>query len=182
MWSIGFAYASGGNRFCVEERLDISVTLEGVLGALAREYPEHPLPSCHALVRNGERILLVQRSRPPFAGCWSLPGGGVELGESIEEAARREVAEETGLQVAITRFLGYADGIERDADHRVRWHYVILYVEAIVMGGQLQPGDDAGAVRWLTAQEARQLPLTDAVERCLAWSGLQNAEGRITHE
>lgn len=145
---------------------------------LAREYPEHPLPSCHALVRSGERILLVQRSRPPFVGHWSLPGGGIELGESVEAAVVREVAEETGLQVAVTRFLGYADGIEHDEQGKVRRHYVILYAEAMPTGGELKPGDDAADAEWLTVAEARQRPLTDSVERCLAWTGLETNEGR----
>lgn len=146
---------------------------------MAREYPDHPLPSCHALVRDGERFLLVQRGRPPFEGFWGLPGGGVELGETVAEAAVREVREETGLQVQVTRFLGYADGIERDAQGRVRWHYVIMYVEVRVAGGALQAADDARAVRWVTPAEARQLPLTDAVERCLAWSHAETIEGSL---
>jgi ADP-ribose pyrophosphatase YjhB (NUDIX family) len=129
-------------------------------------------------VRSGERILLVQRRRPPFAGFWSLPGGGVELGETVEQAVVREVGEETGYQVRVTRFLGYQDGIQHDDQNRVRYHYVILYMEAEVLGGELKAGDDAGAARWLTADEARQLPLTDAVERCLTWSGMQYPEGR----
>lgn len=144
---------------------------------MARAYPERPLPSCHALVRSGERILLVERGRPPFQGCWSLPGGGIELGETVAAALAREVAEETGLQVAVTRFLGYADGIDRDEQNRVRFHYVILYAEARVTGGELRAGDDAVNARWFTVSEARELPLTDAVERCLAWSGLQHNEG-----
>ncbi|HYG56974.1 MAG TPA: NUDIX hydrolase [Symbiobacteriaceae bacterium] len=144
---------------------------------MAREYPSQPCPSCHALVRDGERILLVQRGRPPFQGYWGLPGGGIELGEPVEAAVVREVAEETGLAVRVTRFLGYADGIQRDGEGRVQWHYVILYLEAEVTGGKLAPGDDAGDVRWLTVAEARQLPLTDAVERCLAWSNRAATKG-----
>lgn len=147
------------------------------MNGMAREYPDHPLPSCHALVRDGDRVLLVQRGRPPFEGYWALPGGGIELGETVESAAVREVLEETGLEVAVSRHLGYADGIQRDETGRVRWHYVILYVEAQVTGGALRPGDDAKDVQWMTEQEVRHHRLTDAVERCLAWSRVDTNKG-----
>lgn len=140
---------------------------------MAHAYPEHPLPSCHALVRSGDRILLVQRGRPPFQGYWGLPGGGVELGETVEQALLREVAEETGLEVSLTRFLGYADAIDRDSAGRVKYHYVICYFEAEVRGGTLRPADDAAAAEWVTLEQASTLPTTDAVERCLAWSRSQ---------
>lgn len=144
---------------------------------LAREYPQHPLPSCHALVRADDRFLLVRRGRPPFAGHWGLPGGGVELGETVEEAVRREVREETGLDIAVTRLLGYADGLQHDAEGKVQWHYVILYLEAAVTGGELRPGDDAADVQWVSESEAGQLQLTDAVERCLVWSRVESSKG-----
>jgi 8-oxo-dGTP diphosphatase len=139
---------------------------------MAREYPTHPLSSCHALVRAGEQILLVKRGRPPLKEYWGLPGGGVELGETLIEALTREVREETGLVVEVTRFLGYADAIERDHEHKVRWHYVISYFEAQVREGELQPADDAAAAEWVTPAEARALRLTDSVARCLAWTDL----------
>lgn len=139
---------------------------------MAREYPTHPLSSCHALVRAGEKILLVKRGRPPLQGYWGLPGGGVELGETLVGALTREVREETGLVVEPTRFLGYADAIERDHEDRVRWHYVISYFEAQVLAGELQPADDAAAAEWVTAPQARERLLTDSVARCLAWADL----------
>lgn len=145
---------------------------------MARAYMDFPLPSCHALIRDGERILLVQRGRPPFQGYWSLPGGGVELGETVEAALRREVREETGLEVAAGRFLGYTDAIEHDAEGRVRYHYVIMYFEAHLAGGVLSPADDAAEARWVAPPEARQLLLTDAVERCITWAGLEKGESR----
>lgn len=137
---------------------------------MARAYTELPLPSCHALIRDGEQILLVKRGRPPFQGYWSLPGGGIELGERAEQALQREVREETGLEVAPTRLLGYLDGIEQDEVGRIRYHYVMLYFEAEVRGGNLQPADDAEEARWVPIDQARELPLTDAVTACLTWA------------
>lgn len=148
----------------------------GLMGerfGMARTYMDFPLPSCHALIRDGDRILLIERGRPPFQGYWSLPGGGVELGETVEQALQREVREETGLAVRVRRFLGYADAIDHDEAGRVRYHYVIMYFEAEVRGGRLVPADDAAEARWLTLSEARALPLTDAVERSFAWAGLE---------
>lgn len=139
---------------------------------MAREYPAQPLVSCHALVRSGDRVLLVQRGRPPLVGHWGLPGGGIELGETVESAILREVAEETGLEVAVTRFLGHMDAIERGNLQRIRYHYVILLVEAEVRGGELRAGDDAAAACWMTPGEARLHPLVDTVERCLQWIGV----------
>lgn len=138
---------------------------------MARAYPENPLPSCHALVRGGDQVLLIERARPPFAGYLSLPGGGVELGETVEDALIREVREETGLTVRITRFLGYANAIDRDTENRVQWHYVIFYFEVEVVGGEARAGDDAAALKWLTPGEARSYQLTDSVERCFQWAG-----------
>lgn len=139
---------------------------------MARACMEFPLPSCHALIRDGERFLLIQRGRPPFQGFWSLPGGGIELGETVEEALKREVREETGLEIGIRRFLGYADAIDYDEAGRVRYHYVILYAEAEVRGGALAAADDAAAARWVTAADIAGMRVTDAVERTLAWVGL----------
>lgn len=138
---------------------------------MARAYIGYPLPSCHAFIQDGDRMLLVERKYPPLKGHWGLPGGGIELGETVEEALLREVEEETGLKVALGRLLGYANGIERDETGRVRYHYVILYFTATVVGGSLRAGDDAAAARWVTPEEAGKLPLTDAVRRCLAWTG-----------
>jgi len=139
---------------------------------MAIAYSSHPLPSTHALIIHAGRMLLVKRGRPPKVGCWGLPGGGVELGETVVEALRREVWEETGLTLTAAHYLGYADAIEHDEDGRVRYHYVILYFRGEVADTAINPGDDAAEARWVTLAEARQLPLTDAVERCLAWAGL----------
>lgn len=139
---------------------------------MAKEYPSHPIPSCNALIRDGERILLVLRGRPPFQGYWSLPGGGVELGETLAEAVIREVREETGLLVEPIRSLGHADAINYDEAGRVQFHYLIMHFECQLLGGDLSAADDAADVRWASPAEARQLLITDTVERALTWAGL----------
>lgn len=139
---------------------------------MAKEYPDHPIPSCNALICDGEQVLLVQRGRPPFQGYWSLPGGGVELGETLEQAVIREVREETGLLVEPIRCLGHADAINYDEAGRVQFHYVIMHFECQLLGGALNAADDAADVRWVTPAEARHLQITDTVERALDWAGL----------
>lgn len=140
---------------------------------MAKEYPTHPIPGCNGLVRDGERILLIKRGRPPLQGYWSLPGGMVDLGETLAETVVREVREETGLEVEVTRFLGYADdAIDHDQAGRVQYHFLLMNFEARLLGGELLAGDDAQEARWVTPDEARQLQITDTVERALAWAGL----------
>jgi 8-oxo-dGTP diphosphatase len=144
---------------------------------MARIYPSHPLVSCHALLMDGDRMLLVQRARPPFQGSWGLPGGGVELGETVAQAIVREVHEETGLHVEVSRFLDYTDAIARDAEQRIMYHYVIFYFQVVVQGGELRPADDATQVEWVTVSEALTRPHTDAVDRCLLWLNSNTGKG-----
>lgn len=139
---------------------------------MAKEYPANPLLGCNGLIRDGERILLVKRGRPPLQGYWSLPGGMVDLGETLAQTVAREVREETGLIVEATRFLGYADAIDLDQSGRVQYHFVLMNFEVRILGGELLAGDDAQEARWVTGSEARQLQITDTVERALAWAGL----------
>lgn len=139
---------------------------------MALAYASHPLVSCHALIRRDGAVLLVKRANPPFAGYWSLPGGGVHLGENLSDALRREVREETALEVEPGRLLGYLDGIQRDDSDRVRYHYVMIYLEARVTGGSLAAGDDAREAVWMTPPEARRSLVTDSVLHCFEWAGM----------
>lgn len=139
--------------------------------ALARAYPQHPRPSCHALLLQGGAVCLVQRAAEPFRGYWGLPGGAVELGETVADALRREVQEETGLTVELERFLGFRDAIERDADGRVKFHFVIFYYLARPTGGTLQAADDAAAAAWVPLADLHRHRITDSVRQCLAWAG-----------
>lgn len=123
---------------------------------IQREFPEAPIVGVGAVVVNEERVLLVQRGREPSRGKWSLPGGMLELGESILDGVRREVAEETGLQVEALELIELIDRIVREADpqgDRVRYHYVIADYLCRVVGGTLRAASDAAAVRWVERTE-----------------------------
>jgi 8-oxo-dGTP diphosphatase len=126
---------------------------------VTREYPAQPITGVGVVVWHGDRLLLVQRARPPRQGQWSLPGGGQQLGETLTEAARREVKEEAGLEVELGQVIATLDLIERDADGRVRYHYVLIDFVAEAASFDLRPGDDAADARWVTIEEAERLGL-----------------------
>jgi ADP-ribose pyrophosphatase len=118
-----------------------------------RLYPEKPIVGVGALIRDGERHLLIRRASEPDAGLWSIPGGLVEVGERMAEAAAREALEETGLKVEITEVLGVVDKIVRDDEGRVKYHFVIVDYVATPTGGSLKPSSDALDARWVKADE-----------------------------
>ena len=114
-----------------------------------------PTVGAGAVVQDADgRLLVVQRGKAPARGRWSLPGGRVEPGERAADAAAREVAEETGLRVEVTSFVGFSEAI--GGDH----HIVILDFLAAVTGGQLVAGDDADAAAWVTRAELEARPTT----------------------
>jgi 8-oxo-dGTP diphosphatase len=138
------------------------------MAADARHYPDRPyLGVSVAVWRDGE-ILLVRRGLAPLAGFWSFPGGGVGLGERLEDAARREVREETGIDVAIVRPIDHAEIIVRDADGRVERHYVLIVFAGRPTSGEPQAADDAAEARWVAPAELARLNLTEDTRRILA--------------
>src|ERR1700741_3173414 len=118
-----------------------------------REFPELPLVGVGAIIIEGDRVLLVKRAHPPIQGQWSIPGGVLEVGEMVREAAIREAREETGLVVEPGELLGVYDRILRDPDKRVQYHYVLIDFLCRATGGQLQAATDAAEVRWFTRQD-----------------------------
>jgi len=123
---------------------------------LQREFPDSPIVGVGAVVVDGERVLLVQRGHEPSKGKWSLPGGILELGESLAEGVAREVLEETGLVVEIIELVELLDRVHRGdgpSGERVRYHYVIADYLCRVVGGALQAASDADAVRWVERAE-----------------------------
>lgn len=119
---------------------------------MQREYPAAPLTGVGAVVVHGGKVLLAQRGTEPARGQWSLPGGLIELGESLTSAVIREVREETGLLVEPVELIELVDRIYRDGE-RVRYHYVIADYLCRVTGGELQAASDAAAVRWVERAE-----------------------------
>jgi ADP-ribose pyrophosphatase YjhB (NUDIX family) len=119
---------------------------------MEREFPEVPRMAVGAVVVDGGRVLLVRRGNPPLKGHWSLPGGVLELGESLAEGLVREVREETGLIVEPVELVELLDRIHREGE-RVQYHYVIADYLCRVVGGEMLAASDADAVRWVERAE-----------------------------
>ena len=126
-----------------------------------REYPEAPIVAVGVVVRKDDEVLLVRRLNEPSKGRWSVPGGVVELGETIRQAARREVREECGLEVEPGEVVAVVDTIVRDEAGRVRFHYVIVDLLAEYLGGQLAPASDIAEARWVKREELAELDVTE---------------------
>jgi 8-oxo-dGTP diphosphatase len=135
---------------------------------LNREYPERPLIGVGAVIVHDGRVLLVKRGNEPLKGHWSIPGGLLELGESLRQGAAREALEETGLVVEVGEVLDAFDSIFTDPDGRTRFHYVLLDFRCRVTGGELRAGGDAGDVRWVLPEELDGLQVTGNVARVAA--------------
>ena len=123
-----------------------------------------------ALIYDADRILLVERGKAPLAGYWSLPGGGVEAGERLEDAVIREVLEETGLTVAADSLATVFERIMPDAASRCEYHYVLIDFYCTITGGELRAGDDSRDVRWFPIDSLGGLLLTagtrEVIENC----------------
>ena len=132
-----------------------------------REYPENPRVAVGAIVITEGRVLLVKRSRPPSEGLWAIPGGRVELGETLQQAAEREIIEETGLTIRAGDPVYTFDVIERDDAGRIRFHYVIVDFMADYLSGKLNPSDDASEARWVTPEELEGLPMNETTRKVL---------------
>ena len=118
-----------------------------------RLYPDRPFVGVGAVVVDGDRVLLVRRANEPLKGEWSIPGGAVEIGETLQAAVVREVREETGLQVRVGPIVEVLDRIRLDPDGRARFHYVLIDYACEPEGGTLACASDAADVQWARVDE-----------------------------
>jgi len=114
-----------------------------------RRYPERPVVGVGAVIIDGRRVVLVQRAHEPLKGRWSLPGGAVDVGETLAEAVAREAREETGLDVQVGQLVGVFDRLHHDDDGRVEYHFVLLDYLCTLRSGTLACASDAADARWV---------------------------------
>ena len=126
---------------------------------MKREFPEIPLVGVGAIIIENGRVVLVKRAKPPQQAQWSIPGGALEVGELVREAAAREAREETGLIVEPGELLGVYDRVIRNSEQRVQYHYVLIDFLCRYVAGELVAADDASDVRWFKPEELADLQL-----------------------
>jgi ADP-ribose pyrophosphatase YjhB (NUDIX family) len=126
----------------------------------SRRYPARPVVGVGALIFNQGQVLLVERGRAPLVGEWSLPGGGVESGERLEDAIVREVFEETGLNVSADSLALVFERIMPDPAGQCEYHYVLIDFYCSIYGGDLRPGDDSRSVAWFDLGSLDTLVMT----------------------
>ena len=124
---------------------------------MTTEYPDGPRLAVGGVVIHKDRVLLVRRGKPPAEGQWAIPGGSVELGESMARAVERELLEETGVRVLAGDVCCVFEAVRRDTDDRVRFHYVIVDLLAEYVSGTPAPGSDALAAAWKSAVELAEM-------------------------
>ncbi len=133
-----------------------------------REYPARPIVGIGVIVLKDDTVLLVRRGKPPNIGSWTLPGGAQEVGETAEQAGRRELLEETGISVGPMVFTAHVDNIRRDRDGRVQFHYTILDFAARWVEGEPEAATDVSEVVWAPLDGLEDYALWSEAYRVIA--------------
>jgi 8-oxo-dGTP diphosphatase len=144
------------------------------------EEPARPIVGVGAVIFDGNRVLLVKRGHEPLKGDWSLPGGRVELGETLEDAVAREVLEETGLEVTVGPVVEVLDRLRRTPDGRVEHHFVIIDYLCDPRGGRLAHASDADDVQWVDVERLREYRVSEKAVEVIAKAQTLSAAMRNT--
>jgi 8-oxo-dGTP diphosphatase len=134
----------------------------------AREYPERPIVGVGGVVIEDGRVLLIRRGHPPMEGQWSIPGGTLEVGETIADGVRRELAEETGVLVRVGELIEVFERIFSDEVGKPQYHFVILDYLCECAGGRCTPGGDAIDAAWVLEKDLAKYLLTPAATRVVS--------------
>jgi 8-oxo-dGTP diphosphatase len=140
-------------------------------GADPRTYPTRPYLAVSAAIFRAGRVLIVRRGTPPMQGVHTLPGGGVELGETLEQAVIREVREETGVAIEPISLAGYRQVIARDAEGKIERHFVILPFAARYLAGEISLNAELAEAKWLLPAELFGLKTTEGLAEIVAAAG-----------
>ena len=136
-------------------------------GRVRREYPDSPIVGVGGIVFDGDRVLLAKRGQEPGKGTWTLPGGVVELGETLEEAVKREILEEVSIEIRVCGLVKLVNRIVRESE-RVRYHYVIVDFWGYPVSGQLRASSDCSDARYVPLDEIRELGLHPEVVEAIS--------------
>ena len=142
---------------------------------MARRYPERPIPAVGAVIVKGTDVLLVMRGKEPGYGEWSIPGGAVHVGETLEDAVIREIREEVGILTEPVGFVEVLDRIIRDKKGMVLYHYVLIDFVCLYRSGRLEPGSDAMEARWVSVSDIGKYGLRPKTEEVIR-KGVEMAE------
>lgn len=149
--------------------------------ASGREYPQRPIIAVGGVVIQGGRVLLIRRGQPPLEGRWSIPGGILEIGETITAAIERELKEETGVSVRVMGLLEIYEKVLRDSDNRAQYHFVILDYLCEFVGGTAEAAADVTDTAWVAEEDLEKLQLTSAalrvVKKAFALAARRTAAG-----
>ena len=132
---------------------------------MKREYPESPIVGVAAVIFSGESVLLARRNQEPARGQWSLPGGGVELGERLADALKRELLEEISIKVEIGGLIGVFDKVVKDRENRVRYHYVLVDYWGLIASGQPTPGSDISELLLVKLKELDSFEISKELKK-----------------
>ena len=147
---------------------------------MGREYPLRPIVGVGAIILRNSEVLVVRRGRPPRQGEWSVPGGALKLGETLEEGCRREVLEETGLSVEVLGRCAVLDRVTRDAWSRVRYHYILIDFICRPAGGTLRAGGDISEAMWHPLESLHELqPMTPGTAQVILEAAERHRQGTL---